>query len=213
MAKKLTRAEKMRRFFTSNPELSVAQVAATFGVKYQAAYMAKRSMTKAQKDKDKVSALIAASNAGVVDMVTGTTAEQMADLVRQATKGRKAENPNGMNAEDRAEFMRRVAEQPRARMQGPSAFKDIDATLAERGDKYGKFKDTAAVIYKLKSVLRNHASEQHKSFAFDQAEALDMICHKLGRIVNGDPDYADSWIDIAGYAKLVADRLATGKQV
>jgi hypothetical protein len=41
----------------------------------------------------------------------------------------------------------------------------------------------------------------------DQLEALEMICHKIGRIVNGDPNYADSWIDIAGYAKLVADRL------
>ena len=41
----------------------------------------------------------------------------------------------------------------------------------------------------------------------DQQEALEMIAHKLGRIANGDPDYADSWVDIAGYAKLVADRL------
>ena len=41
----------------------------------------------------------------------------------------------------------------------------------------------------------------------DQVEALDMICHKIGRIINGDPDYADSWHDIAGYAQLVADRL------
>jgi hypothetical protein len=34
-----------------------------------------------------------------------------------------------------------------------------------------------------------------------------MIAHKIGRILNGDPDYIDSWDDIAGYAKLVADRL------
>lgn len=34
-----------------------------------------------------------------------------------------------------------------------------------------------------------------------------MIAHKLGRIINGDPNYSDSWHDIAGYAKLVADRL------
>jgi hypothetical protein len=34
-----------------------------------------------------------------------------------------------------------------------------------------------------------------------------MICHKLGRIAAGDIDYADSWHDIAGYAKLVEDRL------
>jgi hypothetical protein len=45
------------------------------------------------------------------------------------------------------------------------------------------------------------------TLADDQQEALDMICHKIGRIINGDPDYADSWHDIAGYAQLVADRL------
>jgi hypothetical protein len=38
-----------------------------------------------------------------------------------------------------------------------------------------------------------------------------MICHKLGRIGAGDPHYSDSWLDIAGYAKLVADRLDIGK--
>ena len=48
---------------------------------------------------------------------------------------------------------------------------------------------------------------------FAQAPALDMICVKLGRIVNGNPDYADNWVDIAGYAKLVSDRLRTGKTV
>lgn len=34
-----------------------------------------------------------------------------------------------------------------------------------------------------------------------------MIFHKIARILNGDPNYADSWVDIAGYAKLVADEL------
>lgn len=41
----------------------------------------------------------------------------------------------------------------------------------------------------------------------DMVEALEMIAHKVGRILNGDPAYSDSWVDIAGYAKLVADRL------
>jgi hypothetical protein len=50
--------------------------------------------------------------------------------------------------------------------------------------------------------------ERDLALAADQQEALDMICHKIGRIVNGDPNYADSWVDIAGYATLVADRLA-----
>jgi hypothetical protein len=35
--------------------------------------------------------------------------------------------------------------------------------------------------------------------------------HKVARILNGDPDYADSWRDIIGYARLVEKRL-TGAQ-
>ena len=49
--------------------------------------------------------------------------------------------------------------------------------------------------------------QQGKTFDMDQAEAIDMIFSKLARILNGDPNYADNWIDIAGYATLVADRL------
>ncbi len=59
----------------------------------------------------------------------------------------------------------------------------------------------------LKAVINAALSKRNKLLAPDQQEALDMVCHKVGRIVNGDPDYADSWIDIAGYTKLVADRL------
>jgi len=34
-----------------------------------------------------------------------------------------------------------------------------------------------------------------------------MVAHKLGRIVNGDPNYVDSWTDIIGYTRLVEKRL------
>ena len=37
----------------------------------------------------------------------------------------------------------------------------------------------------------------------DQKEALEMVVHKIGRILNGDPDYQDSWTDIIGYTRLV----------
>lgn len=89
---------------------------------------------------------------------------------------------------------------------------DIDVTLANRGIRYGMFGGQSHVAYTLKNTLRVHANKNNKAFSFDQAEALDMICTKLGRIVNGDPDYVDNWVDIAGYAKLVADRLQ-GKAV
>ena len=85
---------------------------------------------------------------------------------------------------------------------------DVNATLAERGSRYGKFKDHAKITQTLKRAIFQHIGIVSKvKLDDDQLEALEMICHKIGRIVNGDPNYADSWTDIAGYAKLVADRL------
>ena len=84
---------------------------------------------------------------------------------------------------------------------------DITETLTERGSRYGKFKDHAEITQKLKYILRLHMGSRYERMEPDQIESLEMICHKMARIVNGDPDYEDSWRDIAGYATLVADRL------
>lgn len=84
---------------------------------------------------------------------------------------------------------------------------NIIATLTERGTYYGKFKDGAALMQGMKRLLADHAAAHNKTFADDQWEALEMIVHKIGRIVNGNPDKVDHWVDIAGYATLVADRL------
>ena len=83
----------------------------------------------------------------------------------------------------------------------------IDAVLDERGSRYGKFTTHAEITQTLKREATRYLVRQCKELDFDQQEALDMIFHKIGRIINGDPNYADSWVDIAGYAKLVADRL------
>lgn len=84
---------------------------------------------------------------------------------------------------------------------------DIIEVLEERGARYGKFTGHAEVTQMLKTVIATALSKRNKTLAPDQQEALDMICHKIGRIVNGDPDYDDSWRDIAGYSQLVTDRL------
>ena len=89
----------------------------------------------------------------------------------------------------------------------PSPASSVDATLEERGKRYGEFDGHANITQRLKVVIADCLNSRGKALAFDQQEALDMICHKIGRIVNGDPDYADSWHDIAGYAKLVENRL------
>lgn len=82
---------------------------------------------------------------------------------------------------------------------------EIHEMLNERGSRYGEFRTHAEVTQKIKEALFSGAS-----FAFldyDQKEALEMVAHKMGRIVNGDPNYLDSWVDMIGYSQLVVDRL------
>jgi hypothetical protein len=90
---------------------------------------------------------------------------------------------------------------------------NVDSTLQERGSRYGTFKGQAEISQHLKGVLRKYEADRGCDLDPDQRESLEMVMHKIARIINGDPNYHDSWLDIAGYAKLVADRLETGKEV
>jgi len=81
----------------------------------------------------------------------------------------------------------------------------IDQLIAERGSRYGKFADGAEIMRDLKHVM--HEVDGWNNLTASQKEALDMIQHKIGRILNGDPTYDDNWKDIAGYATLVAEEL------
>jgi hypothetical protein len=83
----------------------------------------------------------------------------------------------------------------------------VDTILDERATNYGSFLTMSKVTQRLKAVAHQFAGQHNKTFDADQAEALDLIFTKVGRILNGDPNHTDSWLDIAGYATLVADRL------
>lgn len=82
----------------------------------------------------------------------------------------------------------------------------IDATLAGRGTRYGEFIDQARIAVGIKKAMA--CGRNWGTLESDQRECLDMLANKIARILNGDPNYHDSWHDIVGYAKLVADRLA-----
>lgn len=83
----------------------------------------------------------------------------------------------------------------------------LQGLLQDRGSRYGKFTGHAAVTQQYKRILAIQLADREKELPDDQQEALDMIFHKIGRIINGDNNYDDSWQDIAGYAQLVAKRL------
>jgi hypothetical protein len=80
-----------------------------------------------------------------------------------------------------------------------------DQLLSERGKTHGDFSDHASVTYAIKDAI--HSLGNADKLTVVQREALDMIAHKIGRIMAGDPNHADHWDDIAGYARLVSQRL------
>ena len=88
-------------------------------------------------------------------------------------------------------------------VQAPS----VNTILQERALQYGTFVSLAKTAQEFKSVLYRELGSRNKRLADDQAESLDMILHKIARIINGNADHVHSWADIAGYAKLVAERL------
>ncbi len=82
---------------------------------------------------------------------------------------------------------------------------EIDQILEERGSRYGDFGSHAIITQNIKAAMRH--SHNWAKLPNDMKESLEMVAHKIGRILNGDPNYADSWIDIVGYTQLVVDRL------
>lgn len=77
---------------------------------------------------------------------------------------------------------------------------EIDSTLNERGARYGNYSDVAGATQQLMSIVECGANYEHLNA--EQKTSLFMICNKIARAVNGDPQYFDNYRDIAGYATL-----------
>lgn len=82
----------------------------------------------------------------------------------------------------------------------------LKATLQERGKHCGLFKERARIAQNIKRAMRD--SPNWTQIDPMMLESLEMIAHKVSRILNGDPTHTDCWHDVAGYAKLVEDELA-----
>jgi hypothetical protein len=84
---------------------------------------------------------------------------------------------------------------------------DINALLAERGKTHGDYVTHSLITQDLKRVVTHHVAGLDRRLEDDMQETLDMIAHKIGRIIAGNAAEPDHWRDIAGYAQLVANRL------
>jgi hypothetical protein len=78
--------------------------------------------------------------------------------------------------------------------------KTAEETLALRESIYGPFNVHAAAEQDIKrAVVKQPGWNQLNDV---QKSALDMIVHKIARILNNSADYDDNWHDISGYSTL-----------
>ena len=83
--------------------------------------------------------------------------------------------------------------------------KTVQEILKEREKTHGDFSEHATITQAIKSCYK--ITNSYDSLNSLQREALDMIAHKIGRILAGNPDVKGHWDDIAGYATLVSERI------
>lgn len=76
----------------------------------------------------------------------------------------------------------------------------LESTLNQRNSVHGDFEDNADIYVKLLETCE--AAKGHGKLTPRQRTAIHYIIGKLSRILSGDPNHADHWHDIAGYAAL-----------
>lgn len=87
------------------------------------------------------------------------------------------------------------------------------STLHQRETVYGDFTTQSTLSRTLTTIWQQHYFQIHGNLDLPPfiLEGVSMIFHKLARAANGDARFADNYTDVAGYAQLVVDRLATTK--
>jgi hypothetical protein len=196
-----SKAKRAQAFLESNPAASVNEVANRFGMTKQSVYALRNKMRKTGFNFPKrAEQLVSLTPAGLA-LAEGQ--QMIADKLKLTTEEYLEAINNSQKQKQTGIEMYDDPWQPPEMPQMP----EVDATLDARAVDYGKFIEGAEVMQMLKRVVQNALNNRDKTLAHDQAESLDMIIHKIGRIINGNPDVIDHWLDIAGYAQLVADRL------
>lgn len=79
----------------------------------------------------------------------------------------------------------------------------VDEILKNRDSIHGDFQKVAETAQQLKGVIADSANH----LPLNMNESLDLICTKIARIANGNYNEIDHWLDIAGYAQLISNKL------
>lgn len=100
--------------------------------------------------------------------------------------------------------MMKPIQKPKQEIPIPDTNDNTKNIVTNRGATYGDFADMSVITQAIEDVLRSHPN--YKGLAAWQKEAMHMMAHKMARVVNGDPDFDDSWADISGYAEITRIR-------
>ena len=80
-----------------------------------------------------------------------------------------------------------------------------DPILVAKEKTHGNYIENAQIVQALKFIMMDTAGWNRLTSY--EAESLHLIATKIGRILSGQPHHKDHWDDIAGYAKLVSERV------
>ena len=138
-------------------------------------------------------------NAPLINLVPKAEAEEVINDsdVERMYRQFKAVRVSDEVREDVARVMREVEDKLMA------GRKEAEEVINGRESKYGNFEDMATVAQGLKSVMVG--SKNWDILTNGQREALEMLATKIARILNGDPSYLDSPLDVVGYAALLLE--------
>jgi hypothetical protein len=84
-----------------------------------------------------------------------------------------------------------------------------NSVIESREASHGDYLLQSYMAISIKDIFRKQAG--YSKLSADQRESLDMIAVKMSRILHGNCDEPDHWLDIAGYATLCYNRLQPGE--
>ncbi len=83
----------------------------------------------------------------------------------------------------------------------------VEKTLDSRNSVHGLYHEQAELGEAIRKLMATGFN--WRSLSTTQRDALVMISVKISRILTGDPNHADHWHDLQGYARLVERELTT----
>ncbi|OCR88100.1 hypothetical protein CFT13S00388_02740 [Campylobacter fetus subsp. testudinum] len=89
----------------------------------------------------------------------------------------------------------------------------VEDILKDREETHGDFSDVARYSFDLSDIFRFSPNYAAGNLSKVQMVGIEMILHKLSRIMCGNPNEIDHYKDIQGYAELIIKDIKDNKNL